>query len=247
MRAHVAAIPFENLDIQLGRPTSRALPDIFAKLVARRRGGWCYEQNGLLGWALGQMGFAVTPLAGGVMRVASGDAVLGNHLALLVELDDGYWLVDAGFGGSLATPVRLAAAAHRHAPYDLSLAQLNDGYWRYEEQADGRPFSFDFRAAPADQTLLDAHHAKLQTAPDSPFVLNLVVQRRHGNRHVSLRGRVLTELDPDGRTAEILLRDAAALVDTLAIRFGLDVPEIAAHWPAICERHTVVFAEDSVG
>ncbi len=240
MRAHVAAIPFENLDVQLGRPTSRALPDIFAKLVTRRRGGWCYEQNALLGWALGQMGFAVTPLAGGVMRVANGDAALGNHLALLVERD-GPWLVDAGFGGSLASPLRLAEGTYRHAPYDLSLAQLADGYWRYEESVDGKPFSFDFRAVAAEQALLDAHHARLQVAPDSPFVLNLVVQRRMGDRHLSLRGRVLIETNPEGRIMEILLPDADALVETLRARFGLDVPEIAAHWPAISARHDAIF------
>lgn len=240
MRAHVAAIPFENLDVQLGRPTSRALPDIFAKLVTRRRGGWCYEQNAMLGWALGQMGFAVTPLAGGVMRVANGDAALGNHLALLVEVD-GPWLVDAGFGGSLASPLRLAEGAYRHPPYDLSLAQLADGYWRYEESVDGKPFSFDFRAVAAEQALLDAHHARLQAAPDSPFVLNLVVQRRMGDRHLSLRGRVLIETNPEGRIMEILLPDADALIETLRARFGLDVPEIAAHWPAISARHDAIF------
>lgn len=241
MRAHVAAIPFENLDVQLGRPTSRALPDIYAKLVTRRRGGWCYEQNALLGWALGALGFAVTPLAGGVMRIAAGDAALGNHLALLVELD-GFWLVDAGFGGSLAEPVRLAEGAYRHAPYELSLTRLDDGSWRFEEQVEGKPFSFDFHAAPADQAALDAHHARLQVAPDSPFVMNLVAQRRLGDRHLSLRGRVLTETRPDGQT-ETLLADADALVETLAVRFGLDVPEIAAHWPAICARHAVVFSD----
>ena len=240
MRAHVAAIPFENLDVQLGRPTSRALPDIFAKLVTGRRGGWCYEQNALLGWALEQLGFAVTPLAGGVMRVANGDAALGNHLALLVELD-GPWLVDAGFGGSLASPLRLAEGTYRHAPYDLSLAQLADGYWRYEESVDGKPFSFDFRAVAAEQALLDAHHARLQVAPDSPFVQNLVVQRRMGDRHLSLRGRVLIETNPEGRIMEILLPDADALVETLRARFGLDVPEIAAHWPAISARHDAIF------
>lgn len=240
MRAHVAAIPFENLDVQLGRPTSRALPDIFAKLVTGRRGGWCYEQNALLGWALEQLGFAVTPLAGGVMRVANGDAALGNHLALLVELD-GPWLVDAGFGGSLASPLRLAEGTYRHAPYDLSLAQLADGYWRYEESVDGKPFSFDFRAVAAEQALLDAHHARLQVAPDSPFVQNLVVQRRMGDRHLSLRGRVLIETNPEGRIMEILLPDADALVETLRARFGLAVPEIAAHWPAISARHDAIF------
>lgn len=239
MRAHAAAVPFENIDVQLGRPTSRALPDIFAKLVLGRRGGWCYEQNGLLGWALGEIGFAVTPLAGGVMRAAAGDAVLGNHLTLLVALDTPY-LVDVGFGGSLAAPIRLAAGAHRHVPYDLSLARLDDGYWRYEERVDGKPFSFDFLDAPADQALLDAHHARLQVAPDSPFVLNLVAQRRLGNRHLSLRGRVLTEFARQGRR-ETLVADADALVETLATRFALDVPEIASHWPAIQDRHAALF------
>jgi N-hydroxyarylamine O-acetyltransferase len=239
MRAHVAAIPFENIDVQLGRPTSRALPDIFAKLVVGRRGGWCYEQNGLLGWALGEIGFRVTPLLGGVMRATAGDAVLGNHLALLVTLD-APWLVDVGFGGSLAAPIRLAAGEHRHAPYDLSLARLDDGYWRYEEWMDGKPFSFDFLETPADQTLLDAQHARLQTAPDSPFVLNLVAQRRLGDRHLTLRGRVVTEIGPEGRT-ETLLADADALVETLAARFALDVPEIASRWPAIRDRHEALF------
>ena len=122
MRAHVASIPFENLDVQLGRPITGDLDEIFAKLVERRRGGWCYEQNGLLGWALETIGFEVTRVAGGVMRADAGDAVLGNHLALVVTLDQP-WLVDAGFGGSLAEPIALAPAAHRHAPYDLSLAE----------------------------------------------------------------------------------------------------------------------------
>ena len=239
MRAHAAAVPFENIDVQLGRPTSRALPDIFAKLVLRRRGGWCYEQNGLLGWALEELGFAVTPLAGGVMRAFSGDAALGNHLALRIELG-GPWLVDVGFGGSLASPIRLAAGEHHHPPYDLSLSRLDDGYWRYEERMDGKPFSFDFREAPADQALLDAQHARLQTDPDSPFVLNLVAQRRLGDRHLTLRGRTLIESGPEGRR-ETLLPDADALVETLALRFGLAVPEIASRWPAICARHEALF------
>ena len=239
MRAHLASIPFENLDVQLGRPTSRALPAIFAKLVERRRVGWCYEQNGLLGWALAELGFAVTPVAGGVMRATAGNSALGNHLALLVQLDSP-WLVDVGFGGSLAAPLRLAAGTHEHAPYALSLARLDDGYWRYEEWMDGRPFSFDFLAQPADQVLLDAQHARLQAAADSPFVLNLVAQRRLGDRHLSLRGRVLTETSPDGRTDSVLA-DADALVEMLATRFALDVPEIAARWPAICTRHEALF------
>ncbi|HVQ07634.1 MAG TPA: arylamine N-acetyltransferase [Allosphingosinicella sp.] len=239
MRAHVAAIPFENLDVQLGRPIAGDLPAIFAKLVGRRRGGWCYEQNGLLGWALETIGFEVVRVAGGVMRVVSGDNVLGNHLALVVLLDRP-WLVDAGFGGSLAEPIALAPAAHRHAPYELSLARIEDDYWRYEEWIRGRPFSFDFRFAPADPALLARQQARLQTDPDSPFVLNLVAQRRSGDSHASLRGRVLS-LSRGESYEDFLIEDAETLVDTLRTRFALDVPEIAALWPRICDRHEALF------
>jgi len=241
MRAHVAAIPFENLDVQLGRAITGDFAAIFAKLVDNRRGGWCFEQNGLLGWALEELGFDVMRAAGGVMRVAMGDAVLGNHLALLVTLDRP-WLVDAGFGGSLAEPIPLEPGAHRHAPYDLTLAEGEDGYWRYEERAHGNPFSFDFRAEPADPARLAAQQARLQTSPDSPFVQNLVVQRRIGDTHLSLRGRVFQVTDSEG-VRESLIEDADALVATLRDRFALEIPEIAARWPAICERHRVLFGD----
>jgi N-hydroxyarylamine O-acetyltransferase len=234
-RNHLEAIPYEALDVQLGRPVSLELPRIYEKLVDRRRGGWCYEQNGLLGWALETIGFTVTRVAGGVMRIASGDAALGNHLALVVTLDEP-WLVDAGFGGSLAEPIALAPAAHRHAPYDLSLARTEDDYWRYEEWIRGRPFSFDFRLAPADPALLARQQASLQTDPQSPFVLNLVAQRRAGDSHASLRGRVLT-LSRGDTYKEFLVEDA----ETLRTRFDLDVPEIAGRWPQICERHEALF------
>jgi N-hydroxyarylamine O-acetyltransferase len=71
-------------------------------------------------------------------------------------------------------------------------------------------------------------------------VQNLVAQRRAGDSHASLRGRVLTLSSGDGYE-EFLVEDAETLVDTLRTRFDLDVPEIAAHWPAICERHEALF------
>jgi N-hydroxyarylamine O-acetyltransferase len=79
-RAHLPAIPYENLDVQLGRPVTIARPPIFDKIVTRRRGGWCYEMNALLGWALGELGFKVTHATGPVMREAAGEINAGNHL-----------------------------------------------------------------------------------------------------------------------------------------------------------------------
>ena len=243
MRAHAAAVPFENLDVQLGRPISLAPDAVFDKLVTRRRGGWCYEQNGLFGRALAALGFDVRRVAAGVMRTARGDAALGNHLTLIVTLEGRPWLVDVGFGGSQAAPIPLAAGEHAHAPYALALTEEADGYWRFTEWAEpDKPFSFDFRAGPADEPLLAARCAELQTSAESPFVQNLVVQQRRGERHATLRGRIFSERGADGERTQ-LLESADALVATLRAEFGLDVPEAASLWEPICARHAELFGE----
>lgn len=241
-RAHTEAIPFENLDVQLGRRIEITPEAIFDKLVTHRRGGWCYEQNGLLGWALRQIGFDVTRLAGGVMRESLGDTQIGNHLCLLVRLDQPY-LADVGFGGSLSAPLPLRAITRNDAPFDVALADIGDGYWRFTEGRAGMSeglFSFDFRADVADEALLLRTCTMLQTATDSNFVLNLVVQLRRGETHRTLRGRVFSHAGGDRR----LLASAEELVTTLREEFRLDVPEAATLWPTLFARHAALFPED---
>lgn len=241
MRAHAASVPFENLDVQLGRPLTTDLPALYDKIVNRRRGGWCYEQNGLLGWALAELGFEVTRIAAGVMRHLLGDSVIGNHLTLIVKLDRP-WLVDVGFGGTQAAPLPLAAGEHHHAPFTVSLSEV-DGYWRFAERfAANDPFSFDFHADPADEAQLAGRCQFLQTDPGSPFVQNLVVQLRQGERHYTLRGRVLIERDAEGETRH-LVQDADEFVALLHDRFGLDVPGAETLWPAVVARHATLFPE----
>src|SRR3989337_113684 len=86
--AHGLHVPFEILDIVIGRSISLELPAIFDKIVSRRRGGFCYELNGLFAWLLRELGFDVTLLSA---RVAGGDGGFGpefDHLILLVQLDE---------------------------------------------------------------------------------------------------------------------------------------------------------------
>ncbi len=240
MRAHIAAMPFENLDVQLGNRVTIDLPAVFAKLVGRRRGGWCYENNGLFGWALGALGFEVRRISAGVMRSARGDAALGNHLALIVTIEGRPWLADVGFGGTLAAPIPLAAGMHHQPPYAVGLVEA-DGYWRFEERyADGDPFSFDFLAGPADEALFARQCDSLQSEADSVFVQNAVIQQRQGDRHLSLRGRVLLDRGP-GEESKRLIADAADYVAVLRDRFGLDLPEAATLWDKICARHAELF------
>ncbi|HEV7611526.1 MAG TPA: arylamine N-acetyltransferase [Steroidobacteraceae bacterium] len=240
-RAHVRAVPFENLDVQLHRPVRLDLDTCYDKIVRQRRGGWCFELNGLLGWALREIGFDVVRTSAGVMREHVGDVQMGNHLCLLVRLGRPY-LVDVGFGGSLSYPLPLEASGHDHSPYQLTLTDMGDGYWRFSERAHGGPFSFDFFIGAADEARFAEKCAMLQTNPESPFVQNLVVQRRMRDTHISLRGRVLTTLHAAGED-KIHLASAEGLVSALQEKFDLNVPEAATLWPAICARHEAVFKD----
>lgn len=98
-RAHVLAVPFENIDNFLGRPISLEPKDLFAKVVTARRGGYCYELNGLFSLLLEAMGFPVTRL---IARVWYGSRppYPRSHQALLVQAECGSWLADVGFGGN---------------------------------------------------------------------------------------------------------------------------------------------------
>jgi N-hydroxyarylamine O-acetyltransferase len=243
-RAHQLTVPFENLDVQLRRPTSLDLQQSYEKVVTRRRGGWCYELNGLMAWALREIGFDVMRVSAGVLRdsaVAGAGDHFGTHLCLVVQLDETYF-VDVGFGGSLLEPLPLRAVAREDRPYRLALVETPEGYWRFSESRYGRPFfGFDFRIVPADEAQIAAKHSFQQNDPSSGFVQSLVVQRRSLDTHLSLRGRVLTTLHWD-RSEQVLLESPEELVTTLRERFDLDAPEVATLWPAICAKHDELFA-----
>lgn len=239
-RAHALSIPYENLDVQLGRPVTRNTAEIFEKIVNRRRGGWCYEMNGLLGWALREVGFDVTFLAGGVMRDTMGDGVVGNHLVLLVRIDDANWIGDVGFGDGLIDPAPLCAGEIADHPLRAKLQRIDGDWWRYSnDPCTGGP-SFDFNTSVSDGSLLDEMCRYLQSDPASPFVQNAVVQSWQGGTHISMRGRVLRKISSciENRT---LIESEADYVLTLKETFGIDLPESSGLWSAIVRRHAELF------
>ena len=107
-RQQALTVPYENLDVQLKVMVGQDPAAIYDKVVVRRRGGWCYELNGMLQQALVEIGFDVQRVAGGVHRHETGDAAVGNHLVLLVRLDRVY-VADLGLGDGLREPVPLEA------------------------------------------------------------------------------------------------------------------------------------------
>ena len=239
-RAHVLAIPFENLDVQLGRPLSTDGHAAFAKLVEARRGGWCYEQNGLFGRALTALGFGVTRLSGGVMRALRGEETMGSHLCLKVSAEGLDYLADVGFGSTQLEPVPLEEHDWTQTPMAGRVQRTQDGLWQFAIVSGPMPLSYDFHAQPADEALLARLCDWQARDAESIFVQNLVVQQRLPDGHLMLRGKVLTETGTDG-SSERELGSAEELVDLLRTRFALDVPEAASLWPAVEARHAALF------
>lgn len=240
-RAQVRATTFENLDVQLGRRTTLDPKHAYEKIVERGRGGWCYELNGLLGWALSEIGFRVTRIAATVERTAVGAGEFPHdHLCLLVTFEEEQFLVDAGFGGSLLEPMPLRPHRRHDIPYAVELHHTGVNTWRFCEHLEDRTSHFDFELTPADDALLAITNAKLQTDEDSPFVRNLVVQRRFEDHHLILRGRVVSEVRA-GQLRKRTLASPDELLMALREGFQLDVPKAAELWPKIVARHAGLF------
>lgn len=238
-RLHLMSIPYENLDVQLGRPVGLEIEAIFDKLVGRRRGGWCYEMNGLLEWALQQIGFSVTRLLGAGNRDKNGDAARGNHLVLGVRLDKLY-LVDTGFADGLLEPVPVVAGAIAQGLRNFRLEAQPDGAWRFHNHAQALASSFDFWEEPADEGTLAEKCLSLQSAPESMFVQNAICVKFENDAIVSLRGRILRRLTATEDT-QSLLTSADELRQALDGVFDIELDAIDALWKKIVMRHEVLF------
>jgi N-hydroxyarylamine O-acetyltransferase len=241
---HVQSVPFENLDVQLGASLTTDPAAAYKKIVVNSRGGWCYEQNGLFGWALCEVGFDVTRVAAAVMRIERGNVAHANHLCLLVKPADAdeTFLVDVGFGGSMIAPIPLAESDYQQAPFRIGLLKTDDDHWRFWEDLGKGKFSFDFQAETADEVALSDKCDLLQTDPSSGFVQNLVAQIRLPDQHKTLRGKVFSLATSSGIETTIL-SSADELLAVLGTEFHLDVPAVRDLWPHIEERHAELMRE----
>ncbi|WP_427964101.1 arylamine N-acetyltransferase family protein [Altererythrobacter sp.] len=177
--AHRTAIPFENLDIPLGRGIAIDSESVFGKLVTARRGGYCFEQNRLYSDMLSQLGIAHRSLLARVRFGPPDPVPPRTHMLLLVELGGEAWIADAGFGGSYAPPLLLADGARSASP-DGMLHRLRqqagglEGEWLLERAAPGagddgwqKQYTFDL-AEVAQEDLEQANHWT-STRPDTRF------------------------------------------------------------------------------
>lgn len=231
--AHNRSIPFENLDPLMGVPVAdlsvEALTD---KLVHRRRGGYCYEHNGLLGYVLEELGFDVRRLAGRVVWMREDDDALPaqTHQVLSVRMpgsaDDPY-LVDVGFGGqTLTSPIRLAAGPvqqTRHEPYRL--LEHHEGFELQAEVRGAWQPLYLLSRRPQPRIDLEVGSWYVSTHPASVFVVGLSAALVTDHERWNLRGRNLA-IHRGGGTERIRLDTAAEVLEVLADRFGIDLADL---------------------
>jgi len=232
-RAHRLAIPFENLDIILGRGISLDRRAIFDKLVTRKRGGYCFEQNRLFLDALAALGFNARPLLARVWLGAE-DTPPRTHTLNLVTIEGTPWIADAGFGGSYCPPMPLAegeaegpdGARHRlsrDTTHGWLLERLGDPAatdGRGAERGWVRQYSFTTDAVwPADLAMANHFTA---TIPGGRFTDNVVASMVLPNGFASIFNRDYSRTSATG-TEQSAIISAKMLRLRLSLVFGIDL------------------------
>jgi N-hydroxyarylamine O-acetyltransferase len=223
--AHATRIPFENLDILLGRPIALHLPAIQGKLVGQRRGGYCFEHNLLFAAVLRAFGFELTQLAARV-RYRTTALLPRTHMLLLVEAEGSRWLADVGFGGEgLLLPVPFGTGEEvQHYAWRYRVIEEAGAGWVLQSQRDAAWLDlYAFTLEPQLAVDYEIANHYVSTHPRSRFVQKLTVQLPHPERRMILRDRALEE-DRGAGVSSRVLADDAELLQVLRQKFGLDFP-----------------------
>ncbi|KUL31943.1 arylamine N-acetyltransferase family protein [Actinoplanes awajinensis] len=229
-RAHAERVPYECLEIWLGRPTGIDPAESTRRILAGR-GGYCYHLNGAFSALLHTLGYQVTRHVGGVQGNAGQPAgASANHLVLTVtglpsaDAPGGAWLVDLGMGDGLHGPLPLVAGEHRQGPfvYRLRPSEAEPGGWRFDHDPRGSFLGMDFRAEPTGMSAFAGQHEHLSTSPESGFVRIATAARRDATGADIVRNLVLTRVGDEPSRTELTRRDDyfTALADVFGITFA---------------------------
>ena len=226
MRHQLRAVPFENLDVQAGKPVSILPEDIVDKLVHRRRGGYCYEVNGLFAMALTALGVDYRFV--GCRPMTTPDRRPRTHMAILVRFGGAEWLCDLGFGAyGMRAPLRLDhadAVVQDHDAYRLEAVSADEYVFRAKvDGAWADQYSFDL--SPHEWVDFAPANWFNSTAAESLFVRHLLVMRHTPEGRVVLfDGRLKTIARGETSVRHIDADERAAVLRDL---FGLEMPATA--------------------
>ena len=226
-RRHLFTVPFENLDIPLGTPIELDLARIYEKIVVRRRGGFCYELNGLFAALLAELGFRVKMLSARVRREDGGFGPEFDHMLLKVELDEP-WLMDVGFGDSFVDPIpfRFGGAdqvdGHRYV-----VLPVNNEWELLREDDRGNVPLYVFRDAPHELGDYRAMCEFHQRSPDSHFTKSWICSRATPDGRITLANMRLIITAGSKRQETQLSTEGdlrRCLRDSLGVEFAELVP-----------------------
>ena len=224
-KAHVYAVPFENLNIHHKKWIELDLEKIYQKIVYNSRGGFCYEVNGLLYEALQQLGFRCYFISCSVFNHLTQEyAPYFGHVAIIVEDIDGLWLTDVGFGSSFPEPLKIDYdVLQTQEGIQYKLTQINDTEILLERSEDGKEFlkMYKFtltpRKLPDFQEMCEYH----QTSPLSPFTQRKICSLATPNGRITLTSQALI-ITENGQKSETLIANDEEFKQKLLEYFGLD-------------------------
>jgi len=220
--AHLLTVPFENLSIHAKQPIVLEDEALFTKIVERRRGGFCYEANGLFAALLHALGFDVAMLSAGVANAEGEFGPDFDHMTLMVSLEQ-RWLVDVGFGDSFCEPLLLdeqseqqqGSRAYRILPDDthLILMQRDEGEeWKAQ-------YRFTLQSHPyADYAEMCRYH---QTSPQSHFTKARICSRATPEGRITLSEMRFITTTKEGGRQERILTSEEEYADVLRQQFGI--------------------------
>ena len=225
---HAEKIPFENLSPFLGEPVRLDLESLQDKLLARGRGGWCFEQNVLFAHMLEAIGFDVLRLAARVRwNVPPERLTPRSHMLLRVRLPEGDYIADVGFGGlTLTAPLRLEAGVEQPTPHEPHRVVAIDAGFRLEARIAGE-WSALYTFEMGEQQLADYEVTNwyLCNHPDSQFVNGIIAARAEPSKRHALRGTRYAIHFPDGHTERHEIAGVQAYRELLEGPFTIRVPD----------------------
>jgi arylamine N-acetyltransferase len=209
-RRHLARVPYENLEIMLGRPPSVDPRDSLERVARVGRAGYCFHQNGALETALVDLGYVVSR-RGGHVWTDEEDRWSGalNHLVLVVsglptdENPAGDWWPDVGLGDAIVEPLPLVAGDYEQGGFSYAITEVRDDGFSFAADPMGSFTGCEVGAAPSLADV-DHCHAALSTPPDGRFAKVLVVQRRDAEAVDVVRGCLYHRITPGRQTEEEL-------------------------------------------
>ena len=220
-RAHMLSVPFENLDIGLGRPIVCEQASFLQKIVEQRRGGFCYELNGAFAALLRALGFNVTLLSARVAREDGSASPEFDHLALRVDLEQP-WLADVGFGDSFVEPLPLITdVEHTHGTRAFRLVEEGSTVLMEMTDSQGnwkRQYSFKLTPRRLEEFKPMCHYH--QTSPESHFTQKKICSMATPGGRITLADRRLI-VTLNGKRKEVALDSDTEWLSALKDRFGI--------------------------